>query len=245
MTKIDLGECETKLKNYYNISNNESIYIKKIDIIQDGMNTLKLEYDVYAKLYGKNLINLNLTVCDNNKISISIQIEINDNLDKYNSSSGYYNDICYTTTSDDGTDIIMKDRQKEFVYKDKIICQEGCDFSEYDYDTLLAKYSCEVKECAESFADMKFDKIKLLDNFKQIKNFMNFKFLICDKKLFNKNGILNNIGCYIMFLIIFFHIVAFFIFSIKQFPSLKKKIKKIANGKKSPKKFQFNSKKNY
>ena len=103
------------------------------------MNTLKVEYDVYAKLFGTNLINLNLTVCRANKISISIPIVINDDLDKYNSSSGYYNDICYTTTSDDGTDILLKDRQNEFINKDKVVCQEGCDFSEYDYDTLVAK----------------------------------------------------------------------------------------------------------
>ena len=63
MTRLDLGECETKLRNFYNISVNESIYIKKIDIIQDDMNTLKVEYDVYAKLSGKNLIKLNLTAC--------------------------------------------------------------------------------------------------------------------------------------------------------------------------------------
>ena len=88
MTRLDLGECETKLRNYYNISVNESIYIKKIDINQDDMNTLKVEYDVYAKLFGNNLIKLNLTVCKKNKISILIPIVINENLDKYNSSSG-------------------------------------------------------------------------------------------------------------------------------------------------------------
>ena len=98
MTKIDLGDCEIKLRNFYNLSINESLYIKKIDIIQDGMKTLKVEYDIYAKLFGKNLIKLNLTICEKSKISISIPIEINGNLDEYNLSSGYYNDICYTTT---------------------------------------------------------------------------------------------------------------------------------------------------
>ena len=112
MTKIDLGECETKLRNFYHKPDNEILYMKKIDIMQDEMNTLKVEYDVYAKLFGNNLIKLNLTVCGTSKISISIPIVINENIDKYNSSSGYYNDICYTTTSEDGTDILLKDRQK-------------------------------------------------------------------------------------------------------------------------------------
>ena len=229
MTKIDLGECETSLRNYYNISSNESIYIKKIDIIQEEMKTLKVEYDVYAKLNGKNLINLNLTICGNSKITIYIPIKKNENIDKLNSSSEYYNDICYTTTSEDGTDISLKDRQKEFINKDYIICQEDCDLSEYNYETFIAKCSCKVKEFAQSFAEMKINKNKLLDNFKKIKNFINFNFLVCYKKLLNKNGIINNIGCYLILSIIIFHIITIFVFSIKQFSLLKNKITKIAS----------------
>ena len=123
MSKIDLGECETKLRNFYHIPDNEQIYIKKIDIIQDEMNTLKVEYDVYAKLFGINLIKLNLTACENSKISIFLPMKITESLDKLNSSSGYYNDICYTTTSEDGTDITLKDRKTEFIDKDKTVCQ--------------------------------------------------------------------------------------------------------------------------
>ena len=74
MTRIDLGECETLLRNFYNISINETLYIKKIDIIMEGMKALKVEYDIYAKLFGKNLIKLNLTVCGQSKILVSIPI---------------------------------------------------------------------------------------------------------------------------------------------------------------------------
>ena len=54
--------------------------------------------------------NVNLTTCSKSKISIYKHFIINDNIDKYNYSSGYYNDICYTTTSKDGTDVSLKDR---------------------------------------------------------------------------------------------------------------------------------------
>ena len=228
MTRIDLGECEILLRNFYNISINETLYLKKIDIIQEGMKTLKVEYDVYAKLNGKNLIKLNLTVCEKSKISILIPIIINEDLDIFNSSSEYYNDICYTTTTEDGTDILLKDRQREFIDQNKMICQEDCCFSEYNYDTLVAKCSCDVKESSKSFADMNINKEAIFDNFKNIKNFLNFNFLICYKKLFTKKGILNNIGCYIIISIIFFHIISIFIFSLKQFSSLKKKLKKLS-----------------
>ena len=71
------------------------------------------------------------------KVSILIPISITDNLDKLNSSSGYFNDICYTATSEDGTDISLIDRQKDFVDNNKMICQEDCDFSEYTESEIL------------------------------------------------------------------------------------------------------------
>jgi len=104
----------------------------------------------------------------NSGILIYIPIVLIDTLDKYNRSIGYYNDICYTTTIDDGNDILLKYRQKEFINKDNIVCQEGYDFSEYDYRTFDSKFSCEVNDCPQTFADMSINKRKLLDNFKSI-----------------------------------------------------------------------------
>ena len=206
MTTLDLGDCETLLRNFYHIPENKPLYIKKIDKIQDGMKTLKVEYDVYAKLSGKNLINLNLTICEKSKLSIFIPIILNGNLDKYNPNSRYYNDICFTTISEDGTDIIMKDRQNEFIEKNRIVCQEDCYFSDYNYDTSKARCICQVKECPQLFDGMNINKAKILENFKNFYNYINFKFLVCYKKLFNKKGFINNVGCYLILSIIFFHI---------------------------------------
>ena len=229
MTRIDLGECETLLRNEYNISNNETLYMKKIDISQEGMKIPKVEYDVYSKLLGENLIKLNLTVCEKSKISILIPIEITDNIDKLNSSSGYFNDICYITTSEDGTDISLNDRQKDYIDNNKMVCQEDCDFTNYDYITLTAKCSCKVKESSKSFIDMNINKEKLFKNFIKIKNIVNFNFLVCYKNLLNKKSIINNIGSYIIFAIIFIYIITIFIFNIKQFSLLKKKIQFLVN----------------
>ena len=231
MTTIDLGECETLLRNEYNITLNETLYMKKIDIVQKGIKTPKIEYNIYCKLFGTNLIQLNLTACAKEKILFFIPYEINGNEDEYNSSSGYYNDICYTTTSEDGTDITLKDRQTKYIDEDKIICQEDCVFAKYDSKTSKANCSCNVKETPSSIADMTIDKAKIvLDNFKEIKNFANFNFLVCYKKLFNKKGVINNIGSYLLIVIMLFHIITIFIFYINQFPIIKMKINDIIFG---------------
>ena len=75
---------------------------------------------------------------------------------------------------------------------------------------------------------MKIDKKKLLDNFKHIKNVANLNILKCIKKLFSKIGILENIGFFILLIIIIFRIISLFIFYIKFLYKLQKRIKYIA-----------------
>ena len=53
MSSIDIGVCENLLRNYYNLTNNQTIYMKKIDIIQDETKAKKIEYNVYSRLEGK------------------------------------------------------------------------------------------------------------------------------------------------------------------------------------------------
>ena len=68
VTTIDLGECEIKLKNEYNISMNARLFILKIDILID--NIQKIEYEVYYNFTSNNLTKLNLTVSKDIKIDI-------------------------------------------------------------------------------------------------------------------------------------------------------------------------------
>ena len=236
-TIIDLGQCETLLRNYYNISNDSLLYIKKIDILQEGMKIPKIEYDIYSKLNGSYLTKLDINSCKNNKINILIPVANVDNIDKLNSSSGYYNDFCYTATSDNGTDLILKDRKNEFINKNKTICQEDCAFSNYNYTSQKANCSCDIKESPSLFEDMGINKTKLYENLKDITNIINLKILKCYKKLFNdKNSIIKNIGFYITIFIILFHIVSFFIFFIQQIKEIKRIINKIISALKNLKK---------
>jgi len=205
--------------------------MKKIDIIQDGIKAKKVEYNVYSELSGNNLEKLNLTICKNTKISINIPYEIIGNVDKFNTSSGYFNDICYTTTTDDGTDISLKDRKNEYIEGDYIICQDDCEFSAYNFEIKKAKCECLAKDSNSSFVDMTINKMKLFDNLKDIRNLMNLKILICYKKLFlSFSGIIYNVGCLIVICIIVFHIIATFIFYFNQLKRIKKIIKSITFG---------------
>ena len=53
----------------------------------------KIEYEVYSPLNGNKLEKLNLTLCKDIRIEISIPVIINDDINKYNTSSDYYNNF--------------------------------------------------------------------------------------------------------------------------------------------------------
>ena len=127
---MNLGECENILKNKYNISKNDSLYILQIISEEEGMKIPKVEYEVYYPLHKtNNLIKLDLALCKDTKVEISIAVKVNGELDKFNSSSDYYNDICFKTTTESGTDISLKDRRNEFVDNNLALCEENCNLS--------------------------------------------------------------------------------------------------------------------
>ena len=231
-TNIDLGSCENILKEAYNISENEILFIKKLDIIQDGLMIPRVEYDIYSKLNGTNLVKLNISFCKNSKIEISLPLILTDNLDIFNMSGRYYNDLCYSATSDSGTDITLQDRKNEFIENNKTVCQENCVFSEYDYNNKKAKCDCKVVELSPSFAYMKINTTKLYNNFLVIKNIMNLNLLSCYKKLFSKKGILYNYGSYLLISIIISNLVLCILFFAKNsYKNIIEQIKQIVKSK--------------
>ena len=74
-TYIDLNECEDILRKEYNLTENEMIFMKKIEVFQKGMKIPKIVYDVYSKLNGTNLIKLDLSFCANIKVDMIYQFQ--------------------------------------------------------------------------------------------------------------------------------------------------------------------------
>ena len=227
ITTIDLGECETKLKEYYKIPLDKSLYILKLDVNQEGMKIPKIEYEVYYNLNGKNLEKLNLSVCSNMKIDISIPAEINDDLDKLNKSSGYYNDICYTSTTEDGTDISLEDRKKEFIDNNKTLCEENCEFTQYNYETGKVVCSCNIKINLPLVSEINIDKNKFFDSFIDFNHVINYKIMKCYKNLLNKKRFFNNFGSFILIPVIIFHFISVISVCVSGNKYIKHKIKEI------------------
>ena len=212
-TSIELGQCENKLKEIYNISINNSLFILKLEYKEKGMKIPKIEYELYYPLYSESLFKLNLSICKNMQIDISIPISINGDISLYNQSSNYYNDICSKAISDFGTDISLFDRKNLFVENNMTLCEEDCRLIDYNYTTEKAKCSCLIKINFPFMDSIKFDKDKLLKSFIDIKNFANIKFMKCYKSVLKAGNLKKNIGFYIyifLFVIYFLSLILFY-----------------------------------
>ena len=108
---MNLGDCEERLKKIYNIDNNLSFIIFKVDYYKEGSLIPVICYEIFHPL---NYTQLDLNYCKDILIQLNIPVSIDkDNYFKYDPNSDFYNDECYTYMTENGTDIILNDRQNE------------------------------------------------------------------------------------------------------------------------------------
>ena len=227
---INLGKCEDTLKKVYNISNESNLYILKIDKEQKDFKIPKIEYEVFYPLNDGEMEILNLSYCKGSDIEISIPIEINDTIDKYDPKSGYYNDICYKATSDFNTDITLNDRRNEFIKYNMSLCEENCELTSYDNIKKRAKCSCDVKTSI-SLDNIQFDRKNLMKNFLDIKKITNIEIVKCYKIVFKKNNINYNFGLFFFFFMFILYFTCLTVFYCKSLKKLIDEIIKIIEAK--------------
>ena len=209
ISTINLGACEGTLKKTYNIANNKSLLIIKIDSFIFGLKIPVIQYEVY---HPDNKSKLNLSLC-NNKVEINIPVSINENnLYKYEQDSDFYNDRCFINASENGKDIPLDYRRKKFINNNMFLCEPDCNYMGYDYKTKNSKCECELKKEISLF-NIKIDTQRLYDKFTGLTS-SNIDIIKCYYLLFKKENLKYNIGFYIiLFIIILFFICGlFFIF---------------------------------
>ena len=215
---ILLGECEEKLKEYYNISQNKSLLMLQLDIYVEGILIPIVEYEVYNIETKKKL---DLNVCEGINIKILRSANVNEEeLFKYDKNNDYYNDICFTYTTKKGTDITIYDRKKEFIKNNMSLCEVNCEFQGYNKEIKKSECDCQLKIKIPLISEIVINKDILLNNFIDIKRTVNLKVMNCYKMLFTKNGLIYNIGSYILLLIILISLVCLFIFIFRDYKLL-------------------------
>jgi len=132
ISSIDLGICEERLRFHYHIPRNLSLIILKLDKKNEDLTKTYVGYELYNPL---NLSKLNLSFCREIRININTPIHLNDDIAKlydslkesgynlFNKNDSFYNDICSTYTSLNGSDITLADRKQIFSENGNITLQ--------------------------------------------------------------------------------------------------------------------------
>ena len=227
ISKLYLGECETILKNHYHIEDNETLIIFKTDIFVEGTYIPIIKFEIF---HPNSKEKLNVSLCKNIQTTYPVSID-EKMLFKHDPTSDYYNDICYPYTTEKETDIVLYDRKNEYNVNNMSLCEKNCTFIEYNSTTKKVICECDIQNRSPLQLDDIINKEKLLNNFVNIETISNINLLKCYNILFSKDGLINNVGNYILLSIALIYIVSLFIFIIKGYSLILDKIKTIMKSK--------------
>ena len=203
---IDFGECEKILKKHYKI---DYLLVFKMDVKLDESSPTYIEYEVYSPL---NKTKLDLSLCENTQIDIYVPLNLDNNtndlfasmikngIDILNKNDSFYNDICTSFTSDDGTDMTLNDRQTTYYNEDIHLCEDNCEYISYNTMNGKAKCQCPIKKQINDIKIISYDND--LKSILDIKTVSNIELIKCYKLTFSKDGLKNNYGCIILIIMI-------------------------------------------
>ena len=233
LTFVDLGDCNNKLKQAYNLPSDTKLFVLGIDtpslIKSSSINNFNFE------IYLSNGTQIkNLSVCENSKISMSSKIKEPENIkldkaiefsslgyDIYNKTNIFYTDAC-SPAAENGNDITLNDRMKYYYPSNISICNEGCDYIDVDYETErficeCNAYNNEINNEEEEINEQKEEyEQSYLDYFLSL---INYKIITCNNLFFEFSSFYYNAGFYISFstlLICILLMMIFWIFGIRK-----------------------------
>ena len=206
---IDLGDCEDKIKEYYNLDENTELYILGIDSPNKDTSASTSVYNYGVYLENGTLLDHTIA-CKDTKISISSAIANTDlvkleqasyfddlGYDIYNETSEFYTDYC-ASASIDGNDITLSDRKKDFYPSNVSLCNDSCHYSNVDLET--KRFTCEC-DTGYNFSDNydneeeeNEDDTSYLDYFLSL---INYKIAVCYDLFFDYKSYYYNAGFYI------------------------------------------------
>ena len=207
VSNIDLGKCENLLKDHHNISKDESLIIFKIDIKKEDFSSTYVQYEIYnpKKEYKWNLdffkyvpISINVPVKLDKNIDLIYDSLAESGYDLFNENDSFYQDICSTYTTLNGTDMLLSDRKKDIfaLSQNQSLCQIGCDFKYYNSTSKKAKCDCENKKEEKINNNIKIDELfnkkEIAESFYNTLTNSNFQVLKCSKLLLSFSKIKNN-----------------------------------------------------
>ena len=225
ISTIDLGECESIIKEKYNILQNETLLIFKMERYIEGLLIPFIEYEIFHPITKKRL---NLNEYEDLKIHMNIPVSINESiLYKYDLNNSYYQDICNITTEENGVDITLYDRKNNYIKNNMYFCTIDCEYLNYNKEQKKVTCLCKFHPGITLYKEIK--KEQLINSVINIKRKTNLNIMKCYNLVFSEPGIIKNFGNYIIAFIVLFYILSAIFFYFKGYDLLCDEINEILN----------------
>ena len=230
-TYIDFQSCEAKLREEYKLDESHVLSVFQTQTTSTNENSLtnKVQYVVY----DENNNELDLSVCNDEKIKINYAIKNDTTLDTVklksfsdkgidilNSSDPFFNDICYSYSSEGGSDIILKDRISD-IYQNFSVCDSGCNYESIDTDQMTVACSCSISNDTDSDEEDDDSSLNLKDILLNLFEDSTFGVIKCFNLVFDISNKKNNIGFWLFSIIIICHIPLYIMFLLKGISPIK------------------------
>ena len=233
ISNIDLSPCIDIFRNYYNIEKDEPLYMLKIEKLSKEIQTSLIAYQVYYPLNGIKLEELDLNLCIGTGVVLSYDKDVlnitNGTEYMFDPNSDYYQDICFPATSEDGADITLNNRMKNYNSKNMSACPQKCVY-QYQPGSSKIECICDLQTTVPSASEFKIDR-NYLYSFTNIKSLVNFEIMKCYELLLEKDGLISNYGFYMYVPSFIAYVICLLIFFIKEYTMIKLIINEIVESK--------------
>ena len=208
LSVLDLKECENILKEENTINPDYSLVIFKVEKETKNVMEKTVQYEIYNPDTKQKL---NLSNCSSIDLNIPIELsKYRENLyidlkeqgyDLLDINNSFYQDICTNYKTENGTDVLLADRQNDF-YETNLTCQDNCKYVNYSQTIKYLKCECEITN--ENITLDKFKEI-FFTSFSSLTKHTNYKFLNCYKLVFSIKSITKNYGSIIIIILFLIH----------------------------------------
>ena len=216
---VDLSQCEALLKKKYGISDEEDLLIIKGDLIKKFSEAYLgniVEYQVFSTSLGAFLP---LSDCSANGITMDVyspQSKLNlttelqykvaqtvgENYNPWDFESPFFNDICTPFTNENGNDVLLDDRRKDYYNSEVSLCEENCYFMGYNISLKMYACKCLTKGAVGEISGELGDEYKYKempeDFLDLVSRSSNIKVFKCASQVFSAKGQKKNFGSYVL-----------------------------------------------
>ena len=223
-TILDISECEKILKKKYGLPDEEDLIIIKGEELRQYAETyfgVGLEYQLFSTSLGAFLP---LSDCQDEGTTVTVSnvfsnpfntsslvslfqsktaAVVSENNDPFDYSSPFFNDICTPFTNENGNDVLLDARRKDYLEENPDnLCEPGCQFSAYNAASKLYSCICNIKATpGDEITPLEGNKVykEMPEGFKDlVSKRSNIAVFKCASQVFSAKGQKKNFGSYIL-----------------------------------------------